>query len=222
MVREVRIAHHVEAAVGKIVSSPTLDLPALLPSRRGHFRLESGHHGNLWLDMERLCMQVAPIRALASQVADQLKDDRVEVVCGPLVEGALVAMLVAETLGVPFIYAERLGAPTSDGLYSCQYRIPDAQRAAAHGHRVAIVNDVVNAGSAVRGTFIDLKSCGADVVVLGALAAMGDWAAGFAAGERLHLAVLETFANTIWEPSACPLCAAGEPLVDPAGSMARR
>lgn len=222
MVREVRIAHDDEVAVGEVVSHSIVDLPALLPSRRGHFTLESGHHGNLWLDMERLCVQVAPIRALAALLARQLEDARVDVVCGPLVDGAFVAMLVAEELGVPFTYADRVDAPPAEGLYACHYRIPDALRVEVHGHRVAIVNDVVNAGSAVRGTFIDLKSCGADVVALGALAALGDWAAAFASGERLQLAVLETFANTIWEPSACPLCADGEPLVDPAGSMARR
>jgi orotate phosphoribosyltransferase len=202
--------------------SATVDLTTLVPARRGHFTLESGHHGNLWLDMERLCVKVAPVRAMALQIAEQLRNDRVEVVCGPLIDGAFVAMLVAEALGVPFTYAERIGAPAASGLYTCAYRIPDALRVEVHGHRVAVVTDVINAGSAVRGTFIDLKSCGADVVSLAALGALGDWAAGFATGERLHLAVLETFANTIWEPSACPHCAAGEPLVDATGAVTRR
>jgi len=200
----------------------TIDLPSLVPSRRGHFRLESGHHGSLWLDIERLCLRVAPVRRLAQQLAEALRGDAVEVVCGPLVDGAFVALLVAGELDVPFTYSERVAGTSPDALYPFHYRVPDALRAEVHGRRVAIVNDVINAGSAVRGTFIDLKSGGADVVALGALAALGDWAERFAAGERLHLAVLETFASAVWEPDDCPLCASGEPLSDPLGAMGRR
>jgi orotate phosphoribosyltransferase len=199
-----------------------VDLPNLLPSRRGHFRLESGHHGTLWLDVERLCLQVPPVEQFAGHLADALRDDGIEVVCGPLVDGAFVALLVASKLGVRFTYAERVAAPSGETLYPFHYRVPDPLRAEVHGRRVAIINDVINAGSAVRGTFIDLKSCGATVVALGAVAALGDWAARFAAGERLHLSVLETFANDIWAPEDCPMCANGEPLQDPLGAMGRR
>jgi orotate phosphoribosyltransferase len=200
----------------------TIDLPSLLPSRRGHFRLESGHHGSLWLDVERLCLRVEPIQRLARALAGRLRTAPVDVVCGPLADGAFVALLVAAELDVPFTYAERVAAESQDGLYPYHYRIPDPLRKEVHGMRVAIVSDIVNAGSAVRGTFIDLKSAGAEVVALGALAALGDWADRFALGERLHLAVLETFANDVWSPEACPLCAAGEPLDDPLGAMGRR
>ena len=31
------------------------DLIDLIPARGGHFLLESGHHGELWLDLELLC-----------------------------------------------------------------------------------------------------------------------------------------------------------------------
>jgi orotate phosphoribosyltransferase len=199
-----------------------IDLTRLVPSRKGHFVLESGHHGSLWLDMERLCLRVEPVRQLARELAGLLRDDRIEVVCGPLVDGAFIALLTAGELDVPFTYAERIGPAGDPGLYAWRDRIPDALRAVVHGRRVAIVNDVVNAGSAVRGTFVDLKSCGADVVALGALAVLGEWGSRFAAGERLHLAALEAFANQIWVPEECPLCAAGEPLVNPLGAMGGR
>jgi hypothetical protein len=39
-----------------------------------------------------------------------------------------------------------------------KYRIPPALRSQVRGKRVAIVNDVINAGSAVRGTFLDLRN----------------------------------------------------------------
>jgi orotate phosphoribosyltransferase len=30
------------------------DLPALLAGRRGHFRMESGYHSELWFNLDRL------------------------------------------------------------------------------------------------------------------------------------------------------------------------
>ena len=79
----------------------------LLPSRKGHFRLEPGHHGDLWLDLELLCLRPEPVQRLAAHLAARLAAHQVEVVCGPLIEGAFVALMVASELGVPFTYAER-------------------------------------------------------------------------------------------------------------------
>ena len=33
------------------------EVAALLPWRKGHFKLESGHHGDTWLNLELLCVQ---------------------------------------------------------------------------------------------------------------------------------------------------------------------
>jgi hypothetical protein len=40
----------------------------LLPIRHEHFRLESGHHGSLWLDLGLLCLRPEPIRRLAAHL----------------------------------------------------------------------------------------------------------------------------------------------------------
>src|SRR3979411_1541613 len=86
----------------------------LLPSRKGHFRLESGHHGDLWLDLELLCLRPEPVQRLAAGLAARLAGHQVEVVCGPLIEGAFVALMVALELGVPFTYAERFADLQTD------------------------------------------------------------------------------------------------------------
>src|SRR5262245_33475515 len=44
----------------------------LLARRTGHFRLESGHHGDLWLDLERLCLRPEPVQRLAAALAKRL------------------------------------------------------------------------------------------------------------------------------------------------------
>ena len=189
--------------------------PAIIPlpaARRGHFRLESGHHGEVWLDLETLCLDPGPIRQLAEQLAARLRAHGPELICGPLVEGAFVALMVASTLGLPFAYAERFENAGRGGLFPVEYRIPGALRAAVRGRRVAIVNDVIGAGSAVRGTIVDLAACGARTVAIGSLAVMGPSAAALAADRGVALECLSSLSNTIWIPSECPLCARNIPL----------
>jgi orotate phosphoribosyltransferase len=185
---------------------------SLVRGRKGHFKPESGHHGDLWLQLETLCLHSREIRPFAVQLAAQLQQYKVEVVCGPLVEGAYVALLVSLELGCDFVYAERFANAASEGLYPVEYYLPKGLYSAVKGKRAAIVNDVISAGSAVRGTFSDLQAIGADVVAIGALVALGDTIAGFAAEHRVALEVLKQMPHNLWTPSQCPLCAAGQPL----------
>jgi orotate phosphoribosyltransferase len=57
----------------------------LLRGRRGHFLLESGHHGDLWLDLEWLCLEPRLVQEAAVELAEALSGLCVDVVCGPLV-----------------------------------------------------------------------------------------------------------------------------------------
>jgi orotate phosphoribosyltransferase len=74
------------------------------------------------------------------------------------------------------------------------------------------VNDVISAGSAVRGVLSDLQAIGADVVAIGALLVLGDSFVDFAAEHHLALETLEKMPHKLWTPTECPLCAAGMPL----------
>jgi len=148
----------------------------------------------------------------AAQLAAQLLPYRIEVVCGPLIEDAFIALLVSLELGCEFAYAERFADATREGLFPVKYRLPRALQPAVHGKRVAIVNDVISAGSAVRGAFFDLQALGADVVAIGALLALGDAIMDFAAEHRVALELLERVPNNLWIPSECPLCVAAMPL----------
>ena len=188
------------------------DLLPFVRGRQGHFRLESGHHGDLWLQLETLCLHSREIRPFAAQLAAQLAKYNVEAVCGPLVEGAFVALLVSLELGCDFTYAERFADATREGLYPVEYHLPKSLQPAVKGKRVAIVNDVISAGSAVRGAFSDLQALGARVVAIGALLALGDAVADFAAEHHIPLELLQQMPNNLWTPSQCPLCAAGKPL----------
>jgi orotate phosphoribosyltransferase len=188
------------------------ELLSYVNGRQGHFRLESGHHGDLWFQLETLFLHSREMRRFAAQLAAQLAQCKVEVVCGPLVEGAFVALMVSLELGCDFVYAERFADKLQEGLFPVEYRLPRALQPAVKGKRVGIVNDVISAGSAVRGTFHDLQAIGADVVAIGALLALGDAIAEFAAEHHVALELLEQMPFNLWTPSGCPLCAAGKPL----------
>jgi orotate phosphoribosyltransferase len=198
-------------------STPSDDVMALMPARRGHFLFESGHHGDLWLDLELLCLYPDPVRRLAARLASRLAPHAIDVVCGPLVEGAFVALMVASELGVPFSYAERFPRPESGALFPVDYRVPRTLRARVRGKRVAIVNDVINAGSAVLGALTDLDACAARPVVIGTLLVLGSSASRIAADRGLVLETLATLPNNLWTPAECPLCVRRVPLASGLG-----
>ena len=95
------------------------------------------------------------------------------------------------------------------------YAIPDAFHDHLRGRTVAIVDDAINAGSATRATFAALTALGARPVAVGALLILGDTALPFFAANRLAVESVARLANELWEPAACPLCAAGVPLSSP-------
>ncbi len=192
----------------------TDNVTALLRFREGHFLLESGHHGAGWLDLERLCVRPEPIADLAAALVDRLRPYRIDAVCGPLVEGAFVGLLVAAKLRVSFTYAAPSNLPAPGELFPVRYRIPPGLRSGLAGARVAIVNDVVSAGSAIRGAHAELEDCGAVPVVVASLAVLGTMGAAFVKAQGMALETLAQLPYGMWTRADCPLCARQEPLVD--------
>lgn len=190
-------------------------LLACMAARRGHFVLESGHHGDLWLDVDRLFVRPALLQAFVAQLAERIAGYKAEVICGPLTGGAFLAQSLARTLSVNFVFANRVERPGSSDLFPVEYPIlPELTEFVRH-KRVAVVNDVINAGSAVRGALASLRAAEAQTVVLGALLVLGDAADAFAKMEGIPLESLARVPNPLWLPADCPLCAAGT-LLDPA------
>src|SRR5262245_45026351 len=102
------------------------ELLAAVSAERGHFRYESGHHGDLWLDLDELLIDARRVRGWAAELAQRVAGCRAEIVCGPMTGGAFVAQFVAAELGVGFVYAER---STMDAG-GASYRIASPLRAA--------------------------------------------------------------------------------------------
>lgn len=190
------------------------DLWSLLSAREGHFRYESGYHSNLWLDLDRLWLQPRAIQPFASELARQLAPHQPDAICGPIVGGALLALWIAAELGLAFYPTERRVRPNADGLYPVDYPLPPSLRALAAGRRFALVDDVISAGSAVRGSADALRDAAGEVAVVAALLVLGDSAAVWFGEQGVPVVGLVRRPNPLWLPADCPLCAAGVPLED--------
>lgn len=182
-------------------------IASLLKERSGHFAFESGHHGAVWLELELLFLEPGKMRPVVEALSARIAEHAPEAICGPLTEGAFLALLVALELGLPFAYAQR---EQRDG--TAIYRIAPTLAAGLHGRQVAVIDDVINAGSAVVATLAALKAAGAQPVAVGAMAVYGGAAAALASSEGLPLEALDLRPGRIWNAADCPLCAEGIPL----------
>jgi orotate phosphoribosyltransferase len=170
-----------------------------VPARRGHFVYESGYHGDLWLDLDTLFVRPRWLQPYVAELASQLALHGLEVVCGPLVGGAFVARAAAAELDVDFCYSS-----------SVTYELPPAFEAVVAGRRVGIVDDAINAGSAVLGTATAVRGFGGRLSVIGSLLLLGSPPDLGVPVE--HLAALP---SALWTVTDCPLCRAGAPLDRP-------
>lgn len=184
---------------------------SLFSAEEGHFLLESGYHASMWLNLETLFVTPARVDPLATVLASRLSQDRPDVICGPLVEGAFLGLAVARLMDVSFVYSER-GPAGDDDLYPYAYSLPKTLRGTVAGKRVAIVNDVISAGSAVRGTAADLDAAGAELVAVGALLVLGEWTRRFASDRRIGLEALAEMPFEMAVAADCRQCKSGIPL----------
>jgi orotate phosphoribosyltransferase len=190
------------------------ELLDLLSAREGHFRLESGYHGGLWLDLDPLFVMPGRIRPFVEALAARLERHNLQAVCGPLVGGAFLAQALASLLDVEFYYAERFVPAVRDTLYPVEYRIPAGVAGMVRGKAVAVVDDAISAGSAVRGALASIESNGARPVAMAALLVLGTQAERFCRERGLALEYTAMLPYEVWLPSECPLCASGVALED--------
>lgn len=191
------------------------ELLSLMAARQGHFLLESGHHGDLWLELDPLFAQPRRLQPFVAELARQLAQYNPEAICGPLSGGAFLAQMIAVELAIDFYYTERVAPVERDALYGVKYHLPARLRPLIQGQAVALVDDVINAGSAVRATLAELQAYGARPVAAGALLVLGEAAPAFFAARQLPLVRLAALPNHLWAPADCPLCAAQVPLEPP-------
>ena len=183
------------------------------PIRTGHFVLESGYHTDLWLTLDALFVSPPKTAPLVEALAERIRPHHVSAVCGPLQGGAFLAQTLAAALEVEFYFThpvttEREGSK----LFAAEYKLPAELATRVKGTRVAVVDDVISAGSSVRATAAAIDDAGGSTVVVAALVLLGRVGADHFARLSIPVESLEQRDLKTWEPGACPLCAAGVPL----------
>lgn len=186
-----------------------------LPARQGHFRLESGYHTDLWFSLDALFLSPRDIAPQVMALAGLLQAYEPSAICGPLLGGAFLAQAVASHLGVRFYFCQPAQADTTNRLFAAEYRLPPGLRQRVRNERIAIVDDIISAGSSVRATAAALDAAGAATIVVGCLLLLGDHAVEHFAGRGVPLVSLGRRAFNLWAPDQCPLCIAGASIEDP-------
>ncbi len=190
----------------------TDDILSTMPHRTGHFLLESGFHADLWFNLDTLFTKPREIAPLISELARRLTTYNPDVVCGPLLGGAFLAQAIAIELGIDFYHSEPGPSRTSPGLFSAAYRLPPGLKLRASGKRVALVDDVISAGSSVRATAATLDEAGASVVVVGAFVLLGNRAADHFQSRETPVEALAQREFRVWDPAECPMCHENMPV----------
>jgi orotate phosphoribosyltransferase len=191
----------------------------LARARRGHFKMESGLHCGLWFDLEAAFVDQAALDPFVTKLAQSLRRYDVEAVCGPMTGGAFLAQLVARLLGGEFFYTA-LAPSQGNGTFSARYELPPGVAHRLLGKRLALVDDVMSAGSSLRATMVTIEQHGAIPIVVGALAVLGTTGENFFKERGLRIETTGRAPFDTWRQPECPLCAAGMPLEDPAGAAA--
>lgn len=172
---------------------------------RGHFVYTSGRHGADYLEKFRILEDPRVTTELAGMIAERFRPLNPELVAGPTTGGIILAYEVGRQLGVDAVYAERgeHGGRVLRRGFEVSPRI-----------RVLVVDDVVTTGGSVAEMQACIEDAGGVVIGIGVLA---DRTAGRAATDVPFIACL-TVDFPSYPADACPLCAAGIPVVPPRGS----
>jgi orotate phosphoribosyltransferase len=171
----------------------------------GHFRLSSGLHSSGYLQCALVLQHPVHAEALGRALGDVLRDLNATAVLSPALGGLIIGHEVARALGVRAIFAER-----QDNVLTLRRGFslsPD--------DRVVIIEDVVTTGGSTRETMVVARDAGATVVGAGSIVDRS----GGAASLDVPFRSLVALSLPTYDPAACPLCAAGQPVTKP-GSRA--
>ncbi len=168
---------------------------------RGHFKLTSGLHSDVYLQSALVLQHPAHAAALGEALAESFRGSDVRTVLAPAVGGILVAHEVARALGIRALFSER-----ENGVMRLRRGF-----SLERGERCVVVEDVITTGGSTREVVTCVEENGGTVVGVGSLIDRSGGAAAFAV-KRVALA---TVTATTWQPDSCPLCREGSTAIKP-------
>ena len=171
----------------------------------GHFLLTSGLHSPIYWEKFRVLQYPQYTEQLCRLIAQNFKDNKIQVVAGPTTGGIILAFEVARQLGAKSMFAEKEG---EERVFRRGFTINA-------GDRVLIVDDILTTGGSITEVIQAVKKLGGVVVGVGVLVDRSEKDMKFGVP---FFSCLRS-ATKAYPPSECPLCAAGVPLVKPGGQV---
>ena len=190
------------------------DTGALL---EGHFELRSKLHSDRYFQ----CANVLRYPRIAACLCDELVAKmnaacdvgRIDGVISPAVGGILVGHEVARALDTKCVFAEKVQAGDEvDATGKPVTKLAMRRFSLKPGERYVVAEDVVTKGGRVQETIDLVQAAGAEVA---AVVLLVDRSKGSVKFGDIPMFSLVQIQPTTWEPSACPLCAAGGHPVHP-------
>ncbi|HET9662160.1 MAG TPA: orotate phosphoribosyltransferase [Thermomicrobiales bacterium] len=177
--------------------------------KEGHFLLASGRHSDKYLEKFDLLRNPAATSQVLEPLAAQLERWNIDIIVGPTTGGILLAFELARQLGLPAAYAERKGEGLSGREIKRGTVLPP-------GSNVFVIDDILTTGGSIAETLNALKIAPVEIV---GIAVLADRSAGSVKFGDIPMIPLLSLDIQSWPADACPLCAAGIPLIKP-GSTA--
>ena len=173
--------------------------------QRGHFRLSSGRHSDVYAQKFRVLEHPRLARDLGAAIAEEFEGG-FDVVASPAVGAVILGFATALAAEARFVFTERVEGSMA---FRRGFRVEPHDR-------VLVVEDVVTTGGSVREVVDLLRPVGAVVVGVGALIDRTN--PGSAPDLGVPLRALVRLEAASWEERECPLCARQQPIVDPGSS----
>ena len=184
---------------------------------QGHFELRSKLHSDRYFQ----CANVLRYPRIAARLCDELVAKlkasadigAIDGVISPAVGGILVGHEVARALDTKCVFAEKVQAGDEvDATGKPVTKLAMRRFSLKPGERYVVAEDVVTKGGRVQETIDLVKAAGAEVA---AVVLLVDRSKGAVKFGDIPMVSLVQIQPTTWEPSACPLCAAGGHPVHP-------
>ncbi|NLK21918.1 MAG: orotate phosphoribosyltransferase [Epulopiscium sp.] len=170
--------------------------------QEGHFLLTSGKHSNQYMQCAKILQYPNYAEEIAKGLAEEFKNDKIDIVIGPAIGGIIIAYELAKQLQTKNLFAER-----DNGKMTLRrgFTIPK-------GARVLVAEDVITTGGSVFEVIDVVKEQGGEVAGVAVLVDRSNGKVDFNTKLRAALTV-EVLA---YEEVECPMCKDGKiPLVKP-------
>ena len=165
----------------------------------GHFCLTSGLHSDIYFQCAKLYQYPDITEALGKKLAEKLSDIEFNTIVAPAIGAVIIGYETAKQAKKRNLFVER-----KDGIMQLRrgYTLKK-------GERVVIIEDVITTARTIKETMEAIKEFEPEVVAVGCIV---DRTKG---KTEYNIKSLMQIDPVVYEPSECPLCKEGIPLVKP-------